>query len=115
MEANRGSSKEKRSDCPLLSRLPAPAGVLVIMDAGIASEENLQWLITNNYHHLVVSRERKRDIAMEQTRVIESAGCDQIHLQRQPGEHPLLVKGSASCSLVGGGSEKVDGSWTPRS
>lgn len=85
------------------------------MDAGIASEENLQWLITNNYHHLVVSRETKRDIAMEQTRVIESAGCDQIHLQRQPGEHPLSVKGSASCSLVGGGSEKVDGSWTPRS
>ena len=123
-KAKRGRSKEKRSDCPLLTigltlyasgfirhsevfegnvsegstlqkmltRLQAPAGALVIMDAGIASEENLQWLISNNYHYLVVSRERKRDIAMEQTRVIQSAGGHQIHLQRQPGEHPGEIK-----------------------
>ena len=123
-KAKRGRSKEKRSDCPLLTlalaldasgfirhsevfegnvsegstlqkmltRLQAPAGALVIMDAGIASEENLQWLITNNYNYLVVSRERKRDIDMEQTSVIESAGGHQIHLHRQAGEHPGEIK-----------------------
>lgn len=123
-KAKRGRSKEKRSDCPLLTlaltldasgfirhsevfegnvsegstleemlnRLQAPAGALVIMDAGIASETNLQWLIVNNYNYLVVSRERKRDIDMELTSVIESASGHQIHLQRQPGEHDGEIK-----------------------
>lgn len=123
-KAKRGRSKEKRSDCPLLTlalaldasgfirhsevfegnvsegstlrkmlaRLQAPAGALVIMDAGIASEGNLQWLITNKYNYLVVSRERKRDIDMAQTSVIESAGGHQIHLHRQAGEHPGEIK-----------------------
>ena len=120
----RGRSKEKRSDCPLitlgltldasgfirhsqvfdgnvsegstleemLKQLHAPAGALIIMDAGIASEENLEWLTLNKYHYLVVSRERKRDIEMEKTSVIESAGGHQIHLQRQPGQHKGEVK-----------------------
>ena len=123
-KAKRGSSKEKRSDCPLLTldltldasgfirhsevfegnvsegstlekmltRLQAPAEALVIMDAGIASEENLQWLASNKYNYLVISRERKRDIAMEHTSVIESAGGHQIHLQRQPGDHAGEIK-----------------------
>jgi transposase len=123
-KAKRGRSKEKRSDCPLLTlaltldasgfirhsevfegnvseggtlqkmltRLQAPAGALVIMDAGIASGENLQWLAANNYNYLVVSRERKRDIDMAHTSVIESAGGHQIHLHRQAGEHDGEIK-----------------------
>jgi len=123
-KAKRGRSKEKRSDCPLLTlgltldasgfirhskvfegnvseggtleqmlrQLQAPNGALIIMDAGIASEKNLQWLTANNYNYLVVSRERKRDIDMEQTRVIESAGGHQIHLQRQAGQHAGEIK-----------------------
>ena len=123
-KAKRGRSKEKRSDCPLitlglaldasgfirhsqvfdgninegstleemLTQLHAPEGALIIMDAGIASEENLEWLTSKKYNYLVVSRERKRDIEMEKTSVIESAGGHQIHLQRQPGQHKGEVK-----------------------
>jgi transposase len=123
-KAKRGRSKEKRSDCPLITlgltldasgfirhsqvfdgnvsegstlekmlrQLHAPEGALIIMDAGIASEENLEWLTLNKYNYLVVSRERKRDIEMEKTSVIESAGGHQIHLQRQPGQHKGEVK-----------------------
>jgi transposase len=123
-KAKRGRSKEKRSDCPLLTlgltldasgfirhskvfegnvseggtlkemlrQLQAPDGALVIMDAGIASEENLQWLTANNYNYLVVSRERKHDIDMKQTSAIESATGHRIHLQRQPGEHQGEIK-----------------------
>jgi transposase len=123
-KAKRGRSKEKRSDCPLitlgltldasgfirhsqvfdgnvsegstlekmLKQLHAPEGALIIMDAGIASEENLEWLTLNKFNYLVVSRERKRDIEMEKTSVIESAGGHQIHLQRQPGQHEGEVK-----------------------
>ncbi len=123
-KAQRGRSKEKRSDCPLLTlgltldasgfirhskvfagnvseggtlqemlrQLHAPDGALVIMDAGIATEENLQWLTENNYNYLVVSRERKRDIDMGQANVIKSAGGHQIHLQRQPGKNEGEIK-----------------------
>ena len=123
-KAKRGRSKEKRSDCPLitlgltldasgfirhsqvfdgnvsegstlekmLKQLHASEGALIIMDAGIASEQNLEWLTSNKYNYLVVSRERKRDIEMEKTSVIESAGGHQIHLQRQPGQHKGEVK-----------------------
>lgn len=123
-KAKRGRSKEKRSDCPLitlglaldasgfvkhsqvfdgnvnegstlpemLEKLQAPDGALVIMDAGIASEDNLKWLVENNYQYLVVSREKKRDINMEKTTVIESAGNHEIHLQRQAGTHDGEVR-----------------------
>ena len=76
----------------MLQRLQAPAGALVIMDAGIASDENLRWTLASQYNYLVVSRERKRDIDMEQTSVIESAGGSQIHLQRQTGAHAGEIK-----------------------
>jgi len=72
----------------MLRQLQAPDGALVIMDAGIASEQNLQWLTANHYQYLVVSRERKRDIDMTRAGEIESAGGHAIHLQRQPGRHP---------------------------
>jgi hypothetical protein len=113
-KANRYCSKEKRSDCPLLTlgitldasgfirhseifegnvsegsilqkmlqRLQAPVGALIIMDAGIATEKNLQWLIDNLHNYLVVSRERNQDIDMEQTHIIQSAAGNPIHLQR---------------------------------
>lgn len=123
-KAKRGRSKEKRSDCPLITlgltldasgfirhsqvfdgnvsegstleemliQLHAPEGALIIMDAGIASEENLEWLTLNQFNYLVVSRERKRDIDMKETSMIESAGGHQIHLQRQPGKREGEVK-----------------------
>ena len=123
-KAKRGRSKEKRSDCPLLTlglvldasgfirhseifegnvsegstlqemlkRLQAPDGALVIMDAGISSVENLQWLTTHNYNYLVVSRERNRDIDLEQAKIIKSAAGHPIHLQRQDGERSGEIK-----------------------
>lgn len=91
-KAKRGHSKEKRSDCALLTLglildgsgfvrrtqvlagnavecrtleemltgLSAPPGVLVVMDRGIATEANLDWLREQGYRYLVVSREAGR-------------------------------------------------------
>ena len=88
IKAQYGRSKEKRSDCPLVSmglvldssgfpqksailpgnvsepktaqtmlhNLNAKTNATVVMDAGFASEENIQWLQENNYHYIVVSR-----------------------------------------------------------
>lgn len=113
-KAARGHSKEKRSDCVLLTLalvldqsgfikrsevfagnaveahtleailkdLHAPAAALVVMDRGIATEENLAWLNANGYRYVVVSRERARQFDPLQTVEITAAGGERIRLQK---------------------------------
>lgn len=99
-KAKFGKSKEKRSDCPLvtlglvldgdgfpkrsrvyegnvsegktlekmllgLQKEPSLIKPLIIVDAGIATENNLKWLRDNHYDYLAVSRCRKREIPEE--------------------------------------------------
>jgi hypothetical protein len=107
--AKHGHSKEKRSDCPLvtlglvldssgfvrrsevfdgttlagmLAGLGAPAGALVVMDRGIATEENVAWLRAQGYRDLVVSRERQRQFDADAAISIQTAGGDPIAVQR---------------------------------
>jgi transposase len=112
--AARGRSKQKRSDCPLvtlglvldgsgfvrrskmfagnvaeastlqdmLKDLATPAGALVIMDAGIATEANITWLKQQGYRYLVVSRERTRHFDPEQAIETLTASEETIRLQR---------------------------------
>ena len=113
-KAHRGRSKEKRSDCPLvtlglvldgsgfvrssqtfagnvaeagtlatmLTGLNAPPGALVVMDAGIASEANIDWLKSHGYRYLVVSRERSRHFNPAQAIDIETASGDTVRGQK---------------------------------
>jgi hypothetical protein len=113
-KAARGRSKEKRSDCPLvtlglvldssgfvrrsrmfngnvaegstladmLKDLAAPSGALVIMDAGIAAQANIDWLIAQGYRYLVVSRERTRQFDPDQAVAIQTAAQQTVSLQR---------------------------------
>ena len=99
-KARFGKSKEKRSDCPLvtlglvldgdgfpkrsrifegnvsegktlekmllgLEKNPSLSKPLIIVDAGIATKDNLKWLRDNHYDYLAVSRCRKREIPEE--------------------------------------------------
>jgi transposase len=109
-----GHSKEKRSDCPLvtlglvldgsgfvrrsrlfegnateahtlqkmLRDLGARANALVICDAGIATAENLAWLIGNGYRYLAVSREQHRQFDANAATALESAGGETIRVHR---------------------------------
>ena len=113
-KAARGRSKEKRSDCPLvtlglvldqsgfvkksrmfpgnvaegstlpdiLKDLAAPPGALVIMDAGIAAQANIDWLVAQGYRYLVVSRERSRQFDPDQAVEIKTAAQQTVSLQR---------------------------------
>lgn len=102
-----GRSKEKRSDCPLVTlglvldgdgfplssqvfpgNASEPATLakmieglqvkntensekpVIIMDAGIASADNIAWLIEQDYHYLVVSREQYKKNPREQQNAI---------------------------------------------
>ena len=111
--AKRGHSKEKRSDCPLLTLglvldasgfvrrsrvlagnavecrtlegmlqdLDAPAGALIVMDRGIATEANLVWLRQQGYRYLVVSRERAR-IQPQGEMTVTTAGGDTVRVEK---------------------------------
>jgi transposase len=123
-KTQRGRSKEKRSDCPLvtlglvldgsgfvrrskmfagnvseattleemLDGLETPTGALVIMDAGIATQANIDWLVEHQYRYLVVSRERHRQF--EETQVVETTTASQqaIQIQRVPSEDGKEVR-----------------------
>jgi transposase len=114
-KAQRGRSKEKRSDCPLvtlglvldgsgfvrrsrtfagnvsegstlaemLAGLAAPAGALVIMDAGIATAANLAWLVAQRYRYLVVRRGGQRQFDASQAVSIETANGETVQLQQE--------------------------------
>lgn len=113
-QAALGRSKEKRSDCPLvtlalvldgsgfvrrsrlfegnaveaktleqmLRDLGAPKKALVICDAGIATADNLTWLIANGYRYLAVSREQHRQFDGRTATEIDSAGGETIRLHK---------------------------------
>ncbi|MCP4342612.1 MAG: IS1634 family transposase [Desulfobulbaceae bacterium] len=112
--AKRGRSKEKRSDCPLvtlglvldgsgfprksqvfpgnasepqtlqtmLETLSGQPGSTVILDAGIASEENIRYLIEHHYKYIVVSRKRKRVFDEDMATVIKDFPGQTVKAQR---------------------------------
>ncbi len=112
-----GKSKEKRSDCPLVtlalvldaSGFPKRSEIFagnisepetlarmigklasrhtdsaptVVLDAGIATEENIAWLVEHGYRYLVVSRRRHREFDPDQATLIKEDGELTIRAQR---------------------------------
>jgi transposase len=117
-KAKRGHSKEKRSDCPLvtlglvldgsgfvrrskvfagnaveartlagmLEGLGAPKGALVIMDRGIATEENVSWLKEKGYRYLVMARGGKREGVGKGAKSFTSATGESLRVSREEEE-----------------------------
>ena len=113
-KAKRGRSKEKRSDCVLvtlglvldgsgfprksqvfpgnasepqtlqtmLEGLEGRSGSTVILDAGIASEANIQYLIEHGYHYIVVSRKRKRDFDEDRATIVKTVPGQTVKAQK---------------------------------
>ena len=53
-----GNVSEPKTLKDMLGTLGANKKVTVVMDAGIATEENIEWLKASGYHYIVVSRKR---------------------------------------------------------
>ena len=112
--AQRGRSKEKRSDCPLvtlglvlngsgfprksqifagnasepqtlakmLTGLSVSTGATVVLDAGIASEDNLNYLVEQGYRYLVASRKRKREFDEGKATIVKTTPDQNVKVQR---------------------------------
>jgi hypothetical protein len=117
-DAKRGFSKEKRSDCPLVSlgvmidwtgfirkseffpgnvsepktleimikALNPPKDTMVIMDRGIATADNLAWLVKNGFRYLVVNRERARVFDDSKGKPLKTASGDEVYIYSQTRE-----------------------------
>ena len=116
-----GKSKEKRTDCPLvtlalvldgsgfpkqseifagnasepatlekmlnkLSPQAASPQPTVVLDAGIATEENIAWLVEHHYRYLVVSRKRHRQFNETDAVLIKDTDELRVHVQRVVNE-----------------------------
>jgi len=123
-DANFGRSKEKRTDCPLvtlglvldgsgfvrrsktfagnvsegstlaemLTGLGASPRAMVIMDAGIATEANIVWLVEHDYRYLVVRRGGTRQFDETQAVEIETASGATVKLQKELSEDGKEVR-----------------------
>lgn len=77
-----GNASECRTLQEMVDGLGAPKGALVVMDRGVATADNLEWLRTNGYRYLVVSRERKRDFDGEQAITLETAASQIVRVHK---------------------------------
>jgi hypothetical protein len=66
----------------MLQGLGTPPGALVVMDRGIATEDNLTWLRAQGYRYLVVSRERQRQFDPTDATALETASGESVSVQR---------------------------------
>jgi hypothetical protein len=75
-----------------ITGLNAPPGALVVMDAGLASEADIDWLKSQGYRYLVVSRERTRQFNSEQAIDIGTATGDTVRGQKVLSEDGREVR-----------------------
>jgi transposase len=87
-----GSVSEPKTLRSMLEGLESPKGAMVIMDRGIATQVNIDWLVENKYRYLVVSRERTRQFTADQAVEVTSASKQTIQLQRVVSEDGLEVR-----------------------
>ena len=86
----------------MLAGLGTPAGALVVIDAGIATESSVAWLVEHGYRYLVVRRGGMRQFDETRAVTIETASEEWLHLQKVPspdGEEISLYCHSPSRQL----------------
>ena len=81
-----GNASEPQTLQTMLERLNGRSGSTVVLDAGIASEENIQWLIEKGYRYLVVSRKRKRDFDADNALIVKDLPGQTVKVQRGVNE-----------------------------
>lgn len=80
-----GNVAESATLAGMLEALQAPPGAVVVMDRGIATEANLQWLREQGYRYLVASRERKREFDADKAVAIGTASGSPVRVYKETG------------------------------
>jgi transposase len=81
-----GNISESSTIQSMLEKLGAPSDALVVMDRGIATKANLEWLVAANYRYVVVSRERTRTFDLSKAQSIRTAQAQELQIYRELNE-----------------------------
>ena len=87
-----GNVSEPGTLAGMLAGLQVPKGALVVLDAGIASQDNIDELVAGGYRYIVVSRERSRQFDPEQAVGLTTASGDTVHCQKVLSEDGQEVR-----------------------
>jgi len=80
-----GNISEPKTLAQMLGKLASghtDSAATVALDAGIATEENIAWLVENGYRYLVVSRRRHREFDPDHAELIKEDAEVRIRAQR---------------------------------
>ena len=66
----------------MLEALGAPPGSHLVLDRGIATQEQIQWLAEHGYRYIVVSRERRRRFDAEAATAHRTRTGGTVHLEK---------------------------------
>ena len=87
-----GNVREHRTLAGMLEALRAPAGALVVMDRGVATDDCVTWLREHGYRYLVVSRERHRQFDAEAAVSVRTQSKQTVHLHKVVSTDPDEVR-----------------------
>ena len=76
----------------MLKALEAPAGALVVVDRGVATEAAITWLRENHYRYLVVSRERHRQFDADAAVSVRTQSNQTVQLHKVVATDPDEVR-----------------------
>ena len=81
-----GNVEEQATLAGMLEALSAPKGALVVMDRGVATEDNVAWLRAEGYRYVVVGRERRRRFDADAAVPIETRSKQTVRLHKEVSE-----------------------------
>ena len=87
-----GNVREHRTLAGMLDALGAPAGALVVMDRGVATDACVTWLRENGYRYLVVSRERHRRFDADAAVSLQTQSDQTVHMHKVVSTDPDEVR-----------------------
>ena len=87
-----GSIREHWTLAGMLEALRAPAGALVVMDRGVATDACITWLREHGYRYLVVSRERHRQFDADAAVSVRTQSNQTVHLHKVVSTDPDEVR-----------------------
>jgi transposase len=89
----KGNISEPKTLSEMVEALNPPKGTMFIMDRGIATADNVEWMVNHGFRYLVVNRERARILDIKQASPLTTSSGDTIQIYSQLNDKGTEKKG----------------------
>ncbi len=80
-----GNVSEPSTMRDMLRKPEAPPKAMAVMDRGISTKENMEWLRANGYRYLVVSREKRHDEPEDEAVALSTRSGGEVRTSQNGG------------------------------